>query len=344
VCTPFSLRDPAIFDGYANLDVLRDGTVPVIVTFNYAESTLLGLEQLERNAPNESVIARAKEVREGVLGTTKTFYYSVSDDDGQKVSTGSVEMTIVGVIPSQSLLLELANIFGNIDNATELHIKDNGANKEFTDFIASTQQTGRLTRVVEFDTKEQLRTFAEDNCNFSDYSCSGSEKVFFRTDPYLNYEVPFELTSKQAWKFFRYVVLFFVFTSAASIYGTMGKIIVDSRRETGVFRAIGASRLQIGQIYLTYITIISVLAFVLSAIIALCMNFYLTSRFASGFETELALVTGTAVSEQSFSFVGFNVPLIVLCLLATILIGWIGSLIPIVRSLRRDPIRYLREE
>lgn len=51
------------------------------------------------------------------------------------------------------------------------------------------------------------------------------------------------------WKISRYAMLVILALASLVMMGTLGKIIADSRRETAVFRSLGAKRLDISQIY-----------------------------------------------------------------------------------------------
>lgn len=340
-CVYFSAREDRAIEGYIDKSIDYGDMIPIVVSYSFAEE-VSPYGPAAEGSSDQQRLERVREVEEDALGSVHTFYYG-SDQDATELLP--VQLVIVGIIPEQSSLLELAGLYSLMDAGTDVHIPLSYIEgTAFDGYVQDNlEKASSFFRVVEFEEPRDLRSFVKANCSFSAYNC-GDDDVILVADTYNNYRIPFEVTAQKSWKFTRYVVLFFVFMSAASIYGTTSKVIADSRRETAVFRAIGATRLQITQIYMIYTAIISILAYILSIVLALLFNGYLTRKFDGIFEVEMAIATGTELADQSFSFIGFNLTLMVFTLLGTLFMGWLGAAIPVMMSLRRDPIKHLRDE
>jgi len=140
---------------------------------------------------------------------------------------------------------------------------------------------------------------------------------------------------------FRILVIVMLLLMAIPMAATMSKLLADSQRETGVFRAIGARNRNILAIYGLYATQMVLASFLLALVAGELFCLWLTSRVANNLELAAADYADTVVQ---VSFVQFNVPQ-----LATILAGLlggalVGAAIPLFRALRRDPIKSLRDE
>jgi hypothetical protein len=147
-----------------------------------------------------------------------------------------------------------------------------------------------------------------------------------------------------AWKFGRYALLGVVVIAVIIMMGTLGKIIADSRRETAVFRALGARRLHISQIYLTYACIIGVFIIVLSGLVGCIGAEVVSKRLEPGLSVGAVLAYNAADVHKQFSLFGLNalyLGSIAVIIMATSLLG---SLLPLLLNMRRNPIRDMRDE
>jgi len=124
----------------------------------------------------------------------------------------------------------------------------------------------------------------------------------------------------------------------------IGRTIADGRRESAVFRAIGARRLDIASIYGVYAFFLSlrivVFAFVVGAALTLLVELLYWQ------DATLAARLAYAASDTSaeFHFFGLN-SWYVLAIAGTIIAAaLLASLIPILRNARRNPIQDMRDE
>lgn len=140
------------------------------------------------------------------------------------------------------------------------------------------------------------------------------------------------------------VGLVVVALAALIMMGNLGRMITDSRRETAVFRAIGAKRIDITTIYLIYITLIALLIALVSYVIGVGAAIYINVAYGKEATAQALLNFGTADMTITFQLIDI-VPLDTLIILGlSILAAIIGSIIPLLRNVRRNPIHDMRDE
>lgn len=132
---------------------------------------------------------------------------------------------------------------------------------------------------------------------------------------------------------------------AAVIMSSMiGRTVSEGRRESAVFRAIGAKRSDIAAIYSSYAFLLSVrvviFALVLGGVLALLVEFFNHESATVGARLAYA-ASDTSLEFHLFSVVSWHTLLVI----ATILVvGVFASIIPIIRSARRNPIADMRDD
>jgi len=146
------------------------------------------------------------------------------------------------------------------------------------------------------------------------------------------------------WKVLRFLLLGIVVVAVIVMAGTFGKVIADSRRETAVFRALGASRYDIAQIYLTYTFFVGTLVALLSVAVGALAAEMVSAHFGPGLSVNAVLVYNARNPHEQFSLLGING----VYLLAIVILVWVVALasacIPLAANMRRNPIRDMREE
>lgn len=128
------------------------------------------------------------------------------------------------------------------------------------------------------------------------------------------------------------------------IWITMARVIIDSRRETAVFRALGAKRRDIASIYLLYSVLVALLIVIFMLTLGLVAATIMESLFSAN-ATNLAMVAyGVFDKEQPFHFIGINLSALGILALCIIGISLLAVLPPLMRNVRRNPIRDMRDE
>lgn len=132
--------------------------------------------------------------------------------------------------------------------------------------------------------------------------------------------------------------------AAIILSGLVGRTIADSRRETAVFRSIGATRSDISGVYVLYTLMFSlrvvVFTFVLGVVLALVAHLSWTESATLGAQ----LAYGAIDSTISFGFLGLASPYLPAIAGAIIVVGLVSVVIPLLRNVRRNPISDMRDE
>lgn len=145
-------------------------------------------------------------------------------------------------------------------------------------------------------------------------------------------------------RLFRYVALGVALIAAVIMMGTVGRMVADSRRETAVFRAIGAKRLDIAQIYVLYTILLSVLICAFALIIGILLAGFVHSRYASEATVEALVAYNAQDLDKTFRLYSFFWPDVLQLVGLALAGGVISSILPLVRNLRRNPIRDMRDD
>lgn len=128
------------------------------------------------------------------------------------------------------------------------------------------------------------------------------------------------------------------------IWITMARVIIDSRRETAVFRALGAKRGDIMRIYISYSLIVALFVALLALIIGGIGAVVIEVLYGSQATNYAKVAYGVFDQLQPFSFIGIDIGLIGRIILAILVVSFIAVLPPLIRNVRRNPIRDMRDD
>lgn len=203
------------------------------------------------------------------------------------------------------------------------------ANKDFKD------------RILEFSTIEQARAFLKnEGCAMDGSEC----KKPFQTSVYgSNYLILDEIG-----KLFTKVmtIAFPVLLGLAFLimWFTVSRIMAENRKETAVYRAMGAKRGDITGIYVTYVLIvalrIAVLSIILGAVAAYAINYFYGSSLTS---TAYSLV-GTIDTALTVSLFDLSSPLLLVIIVSIFIVSLVASIHPLIRNVLRPPVQDMRSE
>jgi hypothetical protein len=132
--------------------------------------------------------------------------------------------------------------------------------------------------------------------------------------------------------------------AAIVMMGTIGKIIADSRKETSVFRALGAKRLDIAQIYLLYTVFLASLGFGVAVILGAAGPIYLQLHYGPSVSAQAVLAFNSQDLHKQVHLLGFN-PLDFAEIYAYVVgVALIAAIIPLLNGIKRNPVKDMREE
>lgn len=128
------------------------------------------------------------------------------------------------------------------------------------------------------------------------------------------------------------------------LMGMIGRIIADARKETAVFRAVGASRLTVAQIYVTYTIYLVVLIVLVAFAIGLCVAMYIDARYGPSTSVTMALLFNVADLSKEFHYYSLDWYDAGLITAVVAFASLIGAAVPIAHNIQRNPIRDMRDE
>lgn len=132
--------------------------------------------------------------------------------------------------------------------------------------------------------------------------------------------------------------------AALILMGMVGRVIGDSRRETAVFRAIGARRSDIRAVYTIYTLFLSFLIAVSSLLIGFGVAYWLNSAFSSAATVRAQLTYIGVDSSLEFHLIGFWWQALLVLTGLVIVAGLVSMLLPLSRNLARSPIKDMRDD
>lgn len=192
--------------------------------------------------------------------------------------------------------------------------------------------------VAEFDSADEMRNFISDNNCEQDYCGKDSLMV----EPFSNNAAIISDAKNYAIKFINYAILTVISVAILLIFSVVNRIMSDSRKETAVFRAIGYSRFEISQIYITYVAIYAAISAILISLITFIAAFAIKSAYEP--QAGMYFTNFFALKEPAnFMIVEFS-PLVGLVIIPIFVIGLLAALIPLIVNTRRSPLKNLRAE
>ena len=124
----------------------------------------------------------------------------------------------------------------------------------------------------------------------------------------------------------------------------ISRTIADSRKESAVFRALGATRLDISQIYFVYTMIVALLTALFSIVAGLIVVYIADNLLASQITATLRIAMTPKDLATTFRFWTIDWTIIGAVALSIIAAAVLACLIPLIRNTRRNPIKDMRDE
>lgn len=176
------------------------------------------------------------------------------------------------------------------------------------------------------------------------YADCKKEGKYFELGAYGSNSLALESAKRGFGRIFRYLALGVALIAAVIMMGTVGRMIADSRRETAVFRAIGAKRFDIAQIYVLYTIMLSLLVCLFAIVIGVILASVIHSRFSAEATVEALVAYNAQDLDKTFKLYSFYWPDMLQLIGLALLGGMVSSIFPLLRNLRRNPIRDMRDD
>jgi len=140
----------------------------------------------------------------------------------------------------------------------------------------------------------------------------------------------------------------FVGLSIIIIIFTMGKFIAESRREIGIFRAVGATKMDIQKLFVVQALLYTFIGYVVGLVGGIVSNLALAGVIKAGFDSFVAKTIGESfgvvnpVSTGVFSTINWEAVAIYSAVLLAITV--LTSIFPAANASRMSPVEAIRGE
>jgi hypothetical protein len=209
-----------------------------------------------------------------------------------------------------------------------------------SEYARATESLG--THVVAFTSIDQARNFMNnETCPSSDSGC----KKLYTADPYgSNYLILDQIGAFFA-KIMTYAIPCILLLAIIIIWFTMSRIMADNRRETAIYRAMGAKRHDIATIYIIYTLIIALRIVVVSLVVGVIAAWVINASYGQ----QLSAIASTSFGVQedttpTFSLFDLSSPYLLVVPCIIVIVCLVAVTYPLLRNVRRSPIKDMREE
>lgn len=202
-----------------------------------------------------------------------------------------------------------------------------------------------LQRYVEFDNAKDAQRFIDEQSCAVDYDnvCKPEGRPYQASLSFSNSAAIDDLKSKIV-QLFNYGMIGAAILGVIIMSLTIGRVIADGRRETAIFRAIGFKRTDIVQIYLLYGLVISIGVAIFALAIGFLSVYVIDSIYAPSLTSQAQYSFGDLTAAKRIELLAWDIKQLGLILLVCLATGIVGSIIPLLRNIRRSPLRDMRDE
>lgn len=233
------------------------------------------------------------------------------------------------LFPDQQVNGEPNGYFVELPTAVDAKAMLEKANCDPNTFSGATYHEGPSVQFVDFGSQ-----FSE---------CIKNGKYFF-LNSYGSSSLALNDLQKGFAKVFQIAALVVIIIASIIMMGTLGRIIADARRETAVFRAIGAKRLDIAQIYIFYAVVISVLIGLCAILAGFGLSQIAQSKWGAQFTVRALVAYNARDLTRQFYLYAWSSRDVLYIVGAALAAGLISTIFPLARNLRRNPINDMRDE
>lgn len=263
--------------------------------------------------------------------------------------TKEIKIRIAGFVPARDAFPTgnvLSSIFSEVNSwPAELPVfvpKEIVAQDTFLQAEAENMNGfgGAPQLFADFATREEQKRFLASGCSGED--CTAEDTLFLL--PFGSIKVALESTFNGLAVAVKWAVLAVAVIAVLMLTMTISKIITDSRREIAVFRALGARRRDIGQIYFTYGLMLAAGAWVVAVVLAVAGALLFSAHFSGSVNALMVESVGAYTLPTSTILFGINWPWVAGITGVLLVASIIGILIPVLLSNRKNLMNIMREE
>ncbi|MBC7564839.1 ABC transporter permease [Candidatus Saccharibacteria bacterium] len=197
------------------------------------------------------------------------------------------------------------------------------------------------SHVLEFATVDDARAFINnETCPNSASSCN---KKFYASPYGSNYLILDEIGKL----FSRIASIAFpavLGLAAIIIWFTISRIMAENRKETAVYRAMGAKRRDVTGIYVVYVLLVGLRISAVSLALGIAAAFTIDYFYGKTLTDTAVTAFGIIDDAPVFSLFNLQSPLVIFIVVSIFIISIVASIQPLIRNAMRPPIRDIRDE
>jgi hypothetical protein len=197
------------------------------------------------------------------------------------------------------------------------------------------------SHVLEFATVDEARAFINnETCPSSATSC---DKKFFASPYGSNYLILDEIGKL----FSRIANIAFpaaLGLAAIIIWFTISRIMAENRKETAVYRAMGAKRRDVTGIYVVYVLLVALRISAVSLAIGISAAFIVDYFYGKTLTDTAVTAFGIVDNAPVLSLFDLKSPMLLFIVISIFVISIVASIQPLIRNALRPPIRDIRDE
>jgi hypothetical protein len=198
----------------------------------------------------------------------------------------------------------------------------------------------QTTFFADFATRKDQKDFLALGCNGDE--CAANTKPYMV--PFGNLGVALENAVDAVWSGAVIAIGVTMGIAGLMIFFTISKVIADSTKEIAVFRALGARRRDIAQIYFTYGGMLAFSSLLFAVLLGGAVAFSANLLYGDRFAALMVQTTGAYTQNPHMSLLGYQPTWLFGVAGALVIAALIGISIPIIAAVNRKLINILREE
>lgn len=195
---------------------------------------------------------------------------------------------------------------------------------------------------VEFNSAASARSFINNEaCSARSFECPTDKP--FRLNAFGSNSIAIKDLQNKFAKIFKLAGAVVALLAIVIMSSTVGRMLADGRRETAVFRAVGAERADISVIYGMYTLLLSTMIAILSLGVGTAIGYGIDHYYWRTVTVQAQLAFGGSSQAMQFHLFSIDQRIWLIALVA-ILCGMISMIFPLLRNIRRSPIKDMRDE
>lgn len=251
---------------------------------------------------------------------------------GSSVGGGWITTLKTAENPNFSGVIDDINTFTNQSVQYVAELPDNMTQKNFLNNLSCYSFFNQTPFNSDIATTDETIKLCEKNGKYYNFQAYGNNTAAidqFRT----NFNRIFNIT-----------LLALTIVAAVILLGIIARIISDSRRETAVFRSIGATKIDISAIYFFYTVYISTIIVTIALSLGLISAYIFNHYYSGNITADALLIFNSSDLTKKFIFVGSDNFRMLLIVFAIYCAGILGLFLPLFSNLRRNILRDMRDE